>query len=224
MAQKPEERRTNRCPSASRREIQSLKGAQGSPAKSRVTTNGRRYLMAESNRLKIVEITISVGGLMLALLVGIIGYLDYREGARLQSMPALHDAQLRLCEEVSTASAKLTAATGFDELDAGLDLISELKHGRALVLLEQPVLDRLVTLYNAALIFSIRDEIDDNFNNDLRCSIGDQALEVVHECRAMLARAFRRESNLGLDLVDANYSIEWSCPTESGNLPQRSTK
>lgn len=168
--------------------------------------------MNSSERLKVAEIAISAGGLVLALLVGVVAYLDYRDNAQLQSMRALHDAQLRLCEEVSTTSARLTSAADLDELYASLDLLSELKHGRALVLLEKPVLDELVALYNSALLFTLRDEIDDSFTYDLQCSVGEKALSVVHECRRMLARAFEREANFQISLVDADYTVGWACP------------
>ena len=103
-------------------------------------------------------------------------------------------------------------ATDLDELYERLDHLSELKHGRALVLLEQPVLGELVALYDSVLVFSGRDEIDDSFQADLNCAIGDQALAVVHECRRMLSRAFEREANFQISLVDADYTAGWACP------------
>jgi len=171
--------------------------------------------MSNSNKFKTVELSLSAGGLLLALIVGIIGYMDYRDRAQLQAMRALHDAQLQLCQEVSIVSAKLTASTDLDALYLQLDSLSELKHGKALILLKQPVLDKLVDLFNSAVNFTNLEEIDDSFRDQLRCAVGQQALDVVLECRSMMAQAFDEEANFELDQIDTNYELSWGCDLQT---------
>ena len=172
-------------------------------------------------KLKITEITISALGFSLALFLGVIGYLDYKEQssrlasqalseARLQTMRAFHSAELEVCSEVSSLSASLLASESDEKLLEKIRELSEIKHGRALVILEKPVMDSLVTFYNKAVDFYNKEEKKSSYNSSLVCAVGESGFAVVHACRKAISRAFNREASTELGIIDESYTLSWA--------------
>lgn len=172
-------------------------------------------------KLKIAEIAISALGFSLALFLGVIGYLDYKEQssrlanqalreARLQTMRAFHTAELDICSEVSSLSASLLASSSDEQLLKKLGELSEIKHGRALVILEKPVMDSLVEFYNKAVDFYNKEQKPGDYTSGLVCEVGKSGFEVVHACRKAISKAFDREANTELGIIDVSYTLSWA--------------
>ena len=123
-------------------------------------------------------------------------------------MRALHEAQLRVCEEVVVAATEFESVNNRTEFEDRFHHFSKLKHGKALAILDEDVLNHMVDFHNKMLDFEASNS--DDFNYELRVFTGNSAFDVVHACRRMIARLFERESGGELSLLDCDYTMGWA--------------
>jgi hypothetical protein len=94
----------------------------------------------------------------------------------------------------------------FDEI---LVRFGELKHGRALAVLDVPVLNSMIDLWNAADdVESVR--TGSEFQEDALSKICNLPFKVVLECRKMLASGFKQEG--GITVLNDNYTMGQDLP------------
>jgi hypothetical protein len=170
-------------------------------------------LTEKDYRLKQIQTLVTTIGMIVALLAGALGYLDYSRKAKLQALRGLHDAQLQTCNRVSDAAARLFSATDHSKFDAAFTSFTELKHGMALTILDEPVLNRMIRVYNLAL--SAKNNIGSNvkgeaFRAAVRRTLCAEPFIVVTECRRLLVDGFQKEANGGISIIDPEYVMKWA--------------
>jgi hypothetical protein len=145
-------------------------------------------------RLQVWGTMIALFGVVGALAGGTVAYLDYRSKPELGALRALHDAQLATCRDASLAAARLLAATSQEDFERVLLSFGEIKHGPALALLDRPVLDQMIFLWNDAINFE-SSEKGWKFSASATDKLGMEVFKVSSECRKSLVRGFEAEAN-----------------------------
>ena len=161
--------------------------------------------------LKVIETAATVVGVAGALGGALWGYLDYREKAELQALRGLHDAQMTTCNEVAATTAKLLSASNQDEFDDALAKYGEVKHGKALLILDKRTLDTMVRLWNKAIDINVAEDSGE-FGDAVMRSLGNLPFEVVLSCRKMLASGFEEEGKTQIEEIEDGYVMTWSQP------------
>ena len=89
---------------------------------------------------------------------------------------------------------------------------SDIKHGKALVLLDKDVIDKAVVVYNDALpALQIGDGPD--FRTNIRCTLKNSPFQLSLACRQMIAGSLSKEAQT-VEPIDPNYIMGWKgqCP------------
>jgi hypothetical protein len=97
-------------------------------------------------RLKLIDTVETVIGVVIAVVGGVYWYEDYRQRSNfeesqheMQALETIHQARLQACLEVTDVAAKLFSASNQAGYDKQFDRFTELKHGKALMLLDSSV-------------------------------------------------------------------------------------
>jgi hypothetical protein len=165
--------------------------------------------------LKVAQSSVALFGLILASFGAWQAYLTYRQSAELQALRALDDAQLTVCEELtSTAAAAFSAGTR-DELTETYRSFAKLKHGRALMLLDKDVLDHAVVVHNNFLDALDLADGEPHYRERVRCILSNAPFDLALACRRMMGKAFQREAHDAIEPIDPDYVMRWNAKCEA---------
>jgi hypothetical protein len=154
----------------------------------------------------------STVGTIVGVLVGLAGgyywYKDYVQRASLEASAALHQARLQVCLDVSDASAALFSATTPPEYGKSFDRFAELKHGKALAILDASVIRAMLDANNAGADLASL-PVGPGFQEKARCALGDRIFKIAYACRAMIRSDFRREGGDAITDLDETLKVTW---------------
>jgi len=160
-------------------------------------------------RLKRTETAVAVMGLVGLVIGGLFTYLTYRQSAELQALRALNDEKLKVCESLSSSAASLYSVEKSDSLRKIYYQLSEIKHGKGLMLLDKEVLSQAVRVHNA-LVNALGVADGSDFQDQVRCLLKDEPLKLALACRAMLGEDLRTESGMPVSPIDPSYVMGWN--------------
>jgi hypothetical protein len=164
---------------------------------------------AREYRIKRIEITLAALGALIVVWGAYQGYLAYRQQAELQALRALHDAQLKTCSELAAAAAKPFSAENGAELRSSFHAFAELKHGPALVILDNDVLASAVVVHNRLLhALDLPDGAD--FSDQVRCTLQETPFQLALACRKMMGEAFKKEAHSAIEQLGPGYAMGWA--------------
>lgn len=172
------------------------------------------------DQLNAINTVATVFGILGAFAAGFYWYNDYKQRAtmdaadqassrEMQAMQELHQARLQTCMEVSDTAAALFSAVDRSSFDKTFNRFTELKHGKALVLLSNEVVRSMLDTYVAGL------NVNDSkskvyFQNAVRCSIGDRVFKLAYACRTMVQMDFKSQGGQGIKDLDNGLRMSWS--------------
>lgn len=167
-----------------------------------MATEDREY------RLNVIEVTVSVLTLCGLAYGGWMTYRAYTQKPALQAQRAMNDAKQKACLELSATAAKLLTASSVNAMSELKDKFGDVKHGAGLVLLDKPVLDEAMTLYNSAAD-ALKIPDGPTYRHQVRCTLNDKPFRLALACRQMVARDLSAEGGVPIAPLDPDYLATW---------------
>jgi hypothetical protein len=110
-------------------------------------------MTTKDSRLDRVNTIIAAIGVVGALVGGFIAYSGLKDKAKLQALSELHSAQLEACQDVAQTASQLYTVKNVNDFNDTMNRFTELKHGKAMLILNNEVVEKMTVLYNNALGF-----------------------------------------------------------------------
>jgi len=179
---------------------------------------------AETKDGKGIEFWLKVLAALIAIVGVVYEYQNYKQRASLQALQSIHAARLSVCQTVSENAAKLFSVSDIPGFETIRVNFAEIKHGKALMLLDPEVVYRMVTVHNLAFKVTKYKSACKSLPQRAYCILEEKPFELVLACRDMINRDYTLEAGAPIKSFSAPIAMSWAQGTCSDECRTEVTK